>query len=711
MPLPTLLCFGPQIKSLDAKYLLQVREVLVLDPRLRSFVDAIETLPNLWNVIVEKDTRLQRTSGLDSINTLLGWIQGKDVNLHEGGQNTLTLPLTIIVHLAQYFYYLDNDVDYPSQRTVLESVAHGGVQGFCAGLLTAVAVACSHSEDDVNRFGAVALRLALCIGAYVDLDSISNIQTISLAVRWRSQMARDRIRQIIKGYSDAYIMVIADYCSVTVNVDKEHMAALSQELSEEGMSVMPTGLEGRFHSPTNKDAAERILALCESQSELSFLDAENLEAPVRSNATAQIIQKGSLNRLTLQCIMIELADWHRTMSAAASDLSSLDDKIFMSLGATKSIPLSINKRYDFKVVEGKFWSLLPRKAFGDKFTPPSPNTRTLPMSINNPYGDNAIAVVGMACKLPGANSVEDFWQVLTTGTSTLAEMPSDRFSVKGLRRTPDGKFRFYGNFVSDIAAFDHRFFKKSSREAASMDPQQRLVLQCAYEALESSGHFGKKSHPLLDDTGCFLGVCTNDYNDNVASHNPNAYSSLGTLRAFISGKISHYFGWSGPSITFDTACSSSAVAIHSACRSIQAGECSRAVAGGINIFTTPYFYENLVAASFLSATGQTKPFDAKADGYCRGEGAGLVVLKKLSTAIADGDTVMGVISASGINQNSNTVGITVPHSPSQADLYRRALSLAGVEPDSVSYVEAHGTGTPVGDPRVSVLLLLRQMPD
>lgn len=711
MPLPALLCFGPQINTLDTKYLSQVREVLVLEPRLRSFVNAIETLPDLWNVITEKDARLQRTSGLDSINNLLGWIQGKGVYLHQGGQNTLTLPLTIIVHLTQYFYYLDNDADYPSQRTVLKSVALAGIQGFCAGLLTAVAVACSHSEDDVNRFGAVALRLAFCIGAYVDLDSISNIQTVSLAVRWRSQTGQDRIREILKGYSDAYIMVIADDRNVTVNVDKEHMASLSQELSEEGMSVMPTGLEGRYHSPTNEDAVARILALCESQPDLSFLHAEALEAPVRSNATAQVIQKGSLNRLTIQCIMLELADWHRTISAAASDLSLVEDRMFMSLGATKSIPLSINKQNDFKLVEGRFWSLLPRKAFGDMFTPLSLNPKTPSVSTNNPYGDSAIAVVGMACKFPGANSVEDFWQVLTTGTSTLADIPSDRFSVKGLRRTPDGKFRFYGNFVSDIAAFDHRFFKKSSREAASMDPQQRLILQCAYEALESSGHFGTKSHPLADDTGCFLGVCTNDYNDNVASHNPNAYSSLGTLRAFISGKISHYFGWSGPSITFDTACSSSAVAIHNACRSIQAGECSRAVAGGINLFTTPYFYENLVAASFLSATGQTKPFDAKADGYCRGEGAGLVVLKKLSTAIADGDTVMGVLSASGINQNSNTVGITVPHSPSQADLYRRALSLAGVEPDSVSHVEAHGTGTPVGDPRVSILLLLHQRLD
>ena len=707
MPLPSLLCFGPQIQTLDAEYLSQVREVLVLEPRLRVFVTAIETLPDLWKLLVEKNSRLQGTSGFDSINQLLRWIEGKGIHLHQGGQNTLTLPLTIIVQLTQYFYYLDNDVDYPSQRAVLESVARRGIQGFCAGLLTAVAVACSQNEDDVNRFGAVALRLAFCIGAYVDLDSISNIKTASLAVRWRSQMGRERIREILKGYSDAYIMVIADDCNFTVNVDREHMAALSQELSEEGMSVMPTGLEGRYHSPTNKDAAERILALCESHAGLSFPDAGHLGVPVRSNATAQIIQGGSLNLLTLQCIMLELADWHRTMSAATSDPTLLENTTIMSLGATKSIPFSINKQSDFKIMEGKSWNLLPRKGFSERSIPVSVFPETPSVSTDNPYGDKAIAVVGMACKFPGADSVEDFWQILTTGTSMLAEMPADRFSTKGLRRTPDGKFRFYGNFISDIAAFDHRFFKKSSREAASMDPQQRLILQCAYEALESSGHFGKKSRPVADDTGCFLGVCTNDYNDNVASHNPNAYSSLGTLRAFISGKISHYFGWSGPSVTFDTACSSSAVAIHNACRSIQAGECSRAVAGGINLFTTPYFYENLVAASFLSATGQTKPFDAKADGYCRGEGAGLVVLKKLSTAIADGDTVMGVLSASGINQNSNAVGITVPHSPSQAALYARTLGLAGIEPDSVSYVEAHGTGTPVGDPRVSILLLLQ----
>ena len=487
-------------------------------------------------------------------------------------------------------------------------------------------------------------------------------------------------------------------------MENAHVSSLSLELSEEGMTVIPVGLSGRFHSSSNQAAFQQLLEFCKDRPELSFPNASDLLASVRSNFTSKPFSDGSLTRQVLQCIFCERANWHQTVIAAASDIPQPNGKIVMDLGTTKSIPSYISKDLGLKIVEAKFWSLSPRRVFGDRFVPSSPKTKSEPARTKSHYGDNAIAVVGMACKFPGADSIDEFWHLLTQGTSMMSEMPEDRFLTKGLRRTPDGKFCFLGNFVRDIQAFDHRFFKKSSREAASMDPQQRLILQCAYEAMESSGHFGHLSEEVKNDIGCFVGVCTNDYNDNVASHNPNAYSSLGTLRAFISGKISHYFGWSGPSVTFDTACSSSAVAIHDACRALQLDECSQAIAGGVNLFTTPYFYENLVAASFLSPTGQTKPFDAKADGYCRGEGVGLVVLKKLSAAIADSDNVMGVISGSGINQNSNCVGITVPHSASQAALYTKVADLAGVDRKSVSYVEAHGTGTPVGDPKVSYKL-------
>lgn len=186
---------------------------------------------------------------------------------------------------------------------------------------------------------------------------------------------------------------------------------------------------------------------------------------------------------------------------------------------------------------------------------------------------------------------------------------------------------------------------------------------------------------------------------NVASHPSNAFSALGTLRAFISGRVSHFFGLSGPSVALDTTCSSSAVVINAACKAILHGDCKSAIAGGVSVFTSPFFYQNLSAASFLSPTGASKLFDASADGYCRGEDVGLVVLTRLSPAVADGDTVLGTILATSVRQSSNKVLITVPYSSSQTASYRKLLSTAGIAAEDVTYVEAHGTGTPISDPR------------
>ncbi|KAF4898800.1 Methylphloroacetophenone synthase [Colletotrichum fructicola] len=230
-----------------------------------------------------------------------------------------------------------------------------------------------------------------------------------------------------------------------------------------------------------------------------------------------------------------------------------------------------------------------------------------------------------------------------------------------------------------------------------MDPQQRHLLEVAYQALESANYFNGPKPPSKD-VGCYIGVCANDYADNVASHPPNAFSTLGTLRAFLAGRISNFFGWTGESSTIDTACSSSAVAINKACTDIIAGKCTAALAGGVNVFTSPNFFQNLNAGKFLSTTGQCKSFDAKADGYCRGEGVGLLLLKKLSEAQASGDKILAVIPGSAVRQNSNETYITVPHGPSQSDLYEEVLRFSRMTPDDVTYVEAHGTGTPVGDP-------------
>ena len=425
--------------------------------------------------------------------------------------------------------------------------------------------------------------------------------------------------------------------------------------------------------------------------DLNFPNAEQLRTPVRSNADAQIMRSGSLAKLVLQDILLDLSNWHLTMVTAISPLVTVGNPSAISFGLRDCIPASVLKESGLAVHKWRnaplSWNQEPliKGLLSNAATPGASPPQ------EESYPDQSIAIIGMACRFPGADSVEELWDLLVQNGSMCQEIPPERFSTKGLRRSKDGKLKFFGNFIRDADAFDHRFFKKSSREAASMDPQQRILLEVAYAAMESSGYFGSPKD-VSRNIGVYLGACSNDYNDNVASHNPNAFSSLGTLRAFLSGRISHWFDWTGPSITYDTACSSSAVAIDAACKAIRLGECSQAVAGGVSLYTNPNFYQNLAAASFLSSTGPTKPWDAKADGYCRGEGIGLVVLKKLSAALADRDNIIGVIAGSAVNQNRNCTYITVPHAESQQDLYTKVVRQAELRPGNISYVEAHGTG-------------------
>ncbi|KAG2174713.1 hypothetical protein INT43_005771, partial [Umbelopsis isabellina] len=316
--------------------------------------------------------------------------------------------------------------------------------------------------------------------------------------------------------------------------------------------------------------------------------------------------------------------------------------------------------------------------------------------------EGKVAVIGMSCRFAGANSLEEFWQVIENGLNMVKEVPNYRFNINDYyskdRSKPNSLYTKWGNFIDCADKFDPRFFNISPREAINMDPQQRVLLQVAYEALEAAG-YTPDSTPSFDRNtfGCFLGASTNDYTDNLC-RNIDAYYATGTLKAFLSGRISYYFGWSGPSITMDTACSSGLVSLHYACQSLLTGECNAAIAGGVNIITSPDLYLGLGRGSFLSPTGGCKSFDASADGYCRGEGCGLFVLKRLSDAIADRDPIIGTISASAVNQSGTTHSITFPHANTQAELYKKTCDIAGLHPHEVSVVEAHGTGTQAGDP-------------
>ncbi|EQB55260.1 hypothetical protein CGLO_04823 [Colletotrichum gloeosporioides Cg-14] len=302
----------------------------------------------------------------------------------------------------------------------------------------------------------------------------------------------------------------------------------------------------------------------------------------------------------------------------------------------------------------------------------------------------------MAGIFPGAKSVDELWELISAGRSTVAPAP-ERVGLDQLVEDVS-KVKWWGNFIDQHDTFDHKFFNKSSREATACDPQQRKLLEVVYEALSSSGQLSPETISDPKDYGCFIGAVMNNYAENLSCHPPTAYATTGTGRSYLSGAISHHFGWSGPAMTIDTACSSSLVAIHTACRAIASGECSRAVAGGANIITCPHDYRDLKAAGFLSSNGQCKPFDAHADGYCRGEGVGVVVLKSLSAALEENNNILGVVIGSATNQNHEGGPIVVPSAKSQASLLRKVMDLANVTREDVSYVEAHGTGTSVGDP-------------
>lgn len=421
------------------------------------------------------------------------------------------------------------------------------------------------------------------------------------------------------------------------------------------------GLQGSYHHQKHSEVSKALISLYKQHENLQLPEATELRLPLRSTSDADLITTGVLHDVATRLILGQRANWFETVKNTMANLSP-DQTAIASFGSETCLPRSL--------------------ARGKQQTRPSEPTAT-----------EEIAVVGMSCRFPRSESLEAFWRLLEEGGTCIDTMPMDRFEPAQLQREPKLD-TFWGNFIDRPDVFDHKFFGISGREAKSMDPQQRLALQVAYEALSSSGYCSKPSALRVKDVGCYLGVGAVDYEDNVASHTANAFAATGVLRAFITGRISHHFGWEGPSLTVDTACSSSAVAIHTACKALLGGECSMALAGGVNVITSPSLHQNLAGASFLNPAGSSRAFDADAGGYCRGEGAGMIVLKKLSTALADGDVVIGVIASSAVNQNSSCSPITVPHSDSQSTLYRRVLKDAGIQAQDVSFVEAHGTGEP-----------------
>lgn len=318
---------------------------------------------------------------------------------------------------------------------------------------------------------------------------------------------------------------------------------------------------------------------------------------------------------------------------------------------------------------------------------------------------DAIAIVGMGCRFPGGvTNPAAYWNLLQNGVDAIVEVPPDRWSNRHFyhpdREQPGKIVTRSGGFLDDVARFDPQFFGISPHEAEQMDPQQRLLLEVTWEALED----GAQNPGSLagTDVGVFIGAFTFDYHalqfSDPFQRHVSSYSALSSMATMIANRISYIYDFRGPSITLDTACSSSLVAVHLAAESLRRGESDMALAGGVTLLFTPQYSIIESKGGFLSPDGRCKTFDAAANGYVRGEGVGIVVLKRLQDALKDGDPVQAIILASGSNQDGHTVGITVPNPDAQEKLIAETVQKAGISPLQVQYVEAHGTGTAVGDP-------------
>ncbi|KAK8108545.1 polyketide synthase [Apiospora sp. TS-2023a] len=334
----------------------------------------------------------------------------------------------------------------------------------------------------------------------------------------------------------------------------------------------------------------------------------------------------------------------------------------------------------------------------------------LPAALDLPLGtsppkdtrSSKIAVVGMACRFPGADSVDEFWERLMHGDDMHRPIPADRFDVE-THVDPTGKKQNtsktpFGCFVENPGLFDAMFFGMSPREAEQTDPMQRLALVTAWEALEMAGFVDGRGVVHRQRVGTYYGQASDDYREVNTGQEVGTYFIPGGCRAFGPGRINYFFNFWGPSFSVDTACSSSLAAIQAACSSLWSGDSDMVITGGMNILTNSDVFAGLSQGHFLSPTGNCKTWDEGADGYCRSDGVGSVVLKRLEDAEADNDNILAVVLSAGTSHSAEAVSITHPHDAAQSLLYDQIVRRAGIDPLSVGYVEMHGTGTQAGDP-------------
>jgi acyl transferase domain-containing protein/acyl carrier protein len=419
----------------------------------------------------------------------------------------------------------------------------------------------------------------------------------------------------------------------------------------------------------------------------------------RAIAGAETIQAWLVDRLAelleIEIEEVDVAEPFASYGLGSTELVSLSGELSEWLG--RDLPAEL--AYEFPTIEALARRLAEPEISPTPAVVANGNANSIPVRDTN---QDAIAIIGIGCRFPGANNALAFWDLLQGGIDAISEVPAERFSLDDYYDSDPaaaGKIvTRFGGFIDHVDQFDAHFFGISPREAARMDPQQRVLLEVAWDALEDAGQV--RDRLAGTNTGVFIGISNNDYGRIQFSdvNRIDAYAGTGNALSIAANRISYVFDFHGPSLAVDTACSSSLVAVHQACNSLRSGESTLALAGGVNLILSPAITINFSKAGAMAPDGRCKTFDARANGYVRGEGAGVVVLKPLAQALADGDSIYAVIRGSAVNQDGRSNGLMAPNPRAQEAVLRAAYLSAGVAAADVQYVEAHGTGTLLGDP-------------
>ncbi|WP_293342731.1 type I polyketide synthase [Mycobacterium sp.] len=506
-------------------------------------------------------------------------------------------------------------------------------------------------------------------------------------------------------------------------LDKRGVKTLSPTDALAGMAELlaaPSG-PGTANGVVAKIDWPRFLPLYQLAGRRSFLAQLEREVPDSAPAataagTTQLVEQ--ISRAPMQQRKKIVLEYLR---AAVADVTKIDaaeireEAGFFDLGMDSLMAVELRRRLEGAVGTGLPATLAmdyPRLTDAADFLlndvlglgEQAPASKaTVPNSPATVRSDEPIAIVSVACRLPGAPDPDAYWKLLSEGIDAIREIPDDRWDVDEFYdpdpETPGKVYSRCGGYLEGIDGFDPEFFGISPREAMWMDPQQRLMVELAWEGLERAGYSpaalrGSKS-------GVFVGVAANEYSHLLSAESVQtieAHFITGNALNVIAGRVAFALGLEGPAVAVDTACSSSLVAIHQACQALHSGDCDLALAGGVNVLLSPASNVAASRARMLSPDGRCKTFDASADGYVRSEGCGILVLKRLSDAQRDGDRVRAIIRGTGVNQDGASSGLTVPNGGAQQRLISSTLTRAGLTGRDVDYLEAHGTGTSLGDP-------------